>query len=763
MGCCPASDIVDQKTRSTGTQGLDQWVQHDSDDRDALELLVPGIHCGGCINKIESVLNEIDGVDKARVNLSTKRLSLKWQPDLVTAPALVKVLEGLGYEARPFDMATASELEDDTAGKAILRSLAVAGFAAANVMLLSISVWAGAEGTTRQMFHWLSALIAIPAIGYAGRPFFHSAAKALSHRRLNMDVPISLAVLLAGLMSFYETVTGGAETYFDAALTLLFFLLAGRYLDHMMREKARSAVSSLLSLNATGATIINEDGERQFLPVAEIRPGMTVLVVAGERVPVDGVVIGGTSDIDRSIVTGESLPEKSSQGTKLEAGVMNLTSPLQIRVTAIGHKTFLGEVISLMETAEQGKAGYMRVADRAAQIYAPVVHLMAAATFIGWLWWSGGDWHHSLFTAIAVLIITCPCALGLAVPAVQIVASGILFRRGILVKDGSALERMSSIDTVVFDKTGTLTTGKPVLSNNFSASDEQKSLVLAMARESAHPLSIALQHDLSTRGVTAIDIKSVVEVPGHGIEAQWQGKKLRLGEPQWCDPNFRGQPEDARSHVAFSVNGKRQCLFSFHDQLRPDARQVVQGLLDQDRQVILLSGDNLNAVKTVAASLGIEQFYASKTPQEKAAFIQKLQAQGKKTLMVGDGINDAPSLASATASMAPSSASDIGKTAADMVFTSPSLQAVADGLDISEKATRHVNQNFALAVIYNLIAIPLAVTGFATPLIAAIAMSSSSIIVTANALRLRLSNSTAEDRVSANKNLQLTPQTGKSK
>lgn len=737
MACCPASDIVEQKSRGNTGAGLAQWVRHRTGGLDSLELMLPGVHCGGCINRIEKTLNAVDGVEKARVNLSTKRLSLVWQEGKTSPAALVELLEGLGYDARPFDATLAGDLQEDTAGKSLLRALAVAGFAAANVMLLSVSVWAGAEGATRQLFHWLSALIAIPAIGYAGQPFFHSALQALSHRRLNMDVPISLAVLLAALMSFHETVTGGPDIYFDAALTLLFFLLAGRYLDHMMREKARSAVSGLLSLNATGATIVDAAGEPQYIPVAEIIPGMTVLVAAGERLPVDGVVLKGNSDIDRSIVTGESLPEKVSRGASLEAGTLNLTGPIEVKVTATGEKTFLGEVISLMEAAEQGKARYMRIADKAAAIYAPVVHLLALATFLGWLWWTGGDWHTSLFTAIAVLIITCPCALGLAVPAVQIVASGLLYQRGVLVKDGSALERMSVIDTVVFDKTGTLTSGTPVLAGEVKATEKEKSVALALARASAHPLSLSLAGALSHATVSPAQLTAVSEIPGHGVRALWKDREVRLGEPVWCGCRDGSKGADSRSRVALSIDGKCTSIFTFADEFRPAAKQVVADLRQQGREVILLSGDHPGAVAAVAERLGITQFHARKTPQEKAAFIRQLCDSGKKVLMVGDGINDAPSLASATASIAPASASDIGKTAADMVFMSSSLVPVLDALEISQRSTRHVNQNFSLAIIYNLIAVPIAVTGFASPLIAAIAMSSSSIIVTANALRLR--------------------------
>ncbi len=742
MSCCPAASAAKPAQSHSHLSGLSRWVKHTTDNRQSLDLLVPSIHCGGCINRIESAYRDREGVIKARVNLSTKRLSIEWWPEKISAAEIMEIVSGLGYEARPFDNSQSGETQSNNEGNELLRALAVAGFATANVMLLSVSIWAGAEGFTRDLFHWLSALVSLPAVIYAGRPFFRSAVKALSHRRLNMDVPISLAVILASGMSLYETINGGENAYFDAAVMLLFFLLAGRYLDHMMREKARSAVSQLLSLNSAGATIVEKNGDHRFVQLSELVPGMTIFVAAGERIPVDGEVVTGLSDVDRSLVTGESLPEKVGVGRKIEAGVMNLTGPLELNVVAVGNDTFLGEVIKLMETAEQGKARYMRIADRAAQIYAPAVHLAALLTFFGWMWWSSGDWHMSIYTAIAVLIITCPCALGLAVPAVQIVASGMLFRRGILVKDGAGLERMTGIDTVVFDKTGTLTKGELKLQDTGGNDSETDTLALALSAASLHPLSIALQKSLKPSGDLPAQVSNLREVPGCGVEAVWKNSIVRLGELSWCS-NDSGEiadknGTDTNSVVALSIDGKLKKTYQFSDDLRTGALKTVTELIDRGIEVVILSGDREQAVAETATRLGISNFHSRMKPDAKVKFVENLVASGRKTLMVGDGMNDAPSLAAATASMAPSSASDIGRTAADMVFTRSDLYAVLDALDVASGSTRHVRQNFIFAIFYNLVAVPLAIFGFATPLFAALAMSSSSIVVITNALRLNM-------------------------
>ena len=408
----------------------------------------PAIHCGACIEAIERGLRALPGVEAARVNLSTMRVSVCWRG--AVPPPLLETMRALGYEAHLFE---AGADDSDAALAGLVRALAVAGFAAGNIMLLSVSVWSGADPSTRNLFHRVSALIAVPAIAYAGRVFFRPAWQSLRRGRTNMDVPISVGVLLATAMSLYETFRNGEHAYFDASVSLLFFLLAGRTLDHLMRARARTAVKGLARLSPHGAMVVNQDSTRGYLPVDEIVPGMTIALAAGERVPVDARVLAGASDIDASLVTGESAPAAVAPGSVIRAGTLNLTQPLTIVAVAAAKDSFLAEMLRLMEAAEGGRSAYRRIADRAARLYAPAVHLTAFAALIGWLA-VDGDWHHAMTVAVAVLIVTCPCALGLAVPMVQVVAARRLFERGVMVKDGSAMERLASVDTVVFDKTG---------------------------------------------------------------------------------------------------------------------------------------------------------------------------------------------------------------------------------------------------------------------------------------------------------------------
>jgi P-type Cu2+ transporter len=728
MSCCAPTEIVSDIERvERSTPSPEEMLLVSRTLGDGIrqsDLSVPGVHCGACIQKIESALSKLEGVAGARVNLSTRRVSVRWREG--NTPALVETLERLGYEAHLYD--PAADKKDDTLGE-LIRALGISGFAAANIMLLSVSVWSGAEGSTRDLFHWVSALIAIPALAFAGRIFFRSAWNGLKRGRANMDLPISIGVLLAYGMSLYETIHHGEHAYFDASVTLLFFLLIGRTLDHVMRERAREAVKGLARLAARGAMVLRPDGSRDYLPTEEIEPGMRLLLAAGERVPVDAEVEEGTSDLDCSLVSGESAPQNVAPGATLRAGTLNLTGPLTIRALAAAKDSFLAEMVRMMEAAEGGRTIYRRIADRASALYAPLVHLTAFLTFLGWMAVSG-DLHRSITIAIAVLIITCPCALGLAVPIVQVVAARRLFESGIMVKDGSAMERLAQIDTVVFDKTGTLTVGAPRLVNADAIQSNTLALAAAMAAHSRHPLSKAIaKAGASEPHQTLSDIR---ELPGYGVEARASKNLYRLGRADWAVSGG-----DAETGTVLGRNGELLTVFEFEDRLRDGAVETVRQLADGGLQMEVLSGDRPAAVEKLSAALGIQAFRAGVLPGDKAGRVAGLTAEGRKVLMVGDGLNDAPALVAAHVSMAPATAADVGRNAADFVFLRESLSAVPLAMRISKDSGRLICQNLTLAVGYNAIAVPIAILGHVTPLVAALAMSLSSVLVVANALRLK--------------------------
>ncbi|MDT9598512.1 heavy metal translocating P-type ATPase [Sphingosinicella rhizophila] len=684
---------------------------------------VPAIHCPSCISKIERGLEPVAGIAAARVNFTSRHVAVDHLPEL-SLPDIQAEIANLGFEAQPIPSAGAQPGSSETG--ALIRATAVAGFAAMNVMLLSVSVWSGASGVTKDLFHAISALIAIPTVAYSGRVFFKSAWRALRHGRTNMDVPISIGVLLVTAMSLFETLTGGPHAYFDGAVMLLFFLLLGRLLDSVMRDRARNGIASLLKQRAAGALVLKEGGASEWIEAERLAPGMRIMVAAGERLAADGIVEAGASSMDSSLLTGESVPKRIAAGDEVHAGTMNMGAPLTVRVTAAGPDTVIADMARLMEQAGQGRSRYVRIADRAARLYAPTVHALAAASFLTWLA-MGAGWHQALLVATAVLIITCPCALGLAVPVAQVVAAGALMRIGILVKDGSALERLAEADRILFDKTGTLTLGRPEPVNLDAVPANLKPILLGLARASRHPLSQSLRRSLEREGIMAAELTGLAEEPGFGVRAFDKAVAVSLGRPA-------RSTGDALA-TSFTVGDGAPILLHFRDAIRPDAAAMLKRLEAMGLEASIVSGDRPAAVLPVARALRLTA-QTGMQPRDKLDAIARLSGGGHKVLMVGDGLNDGPALAAGHASMAPASASDVGQTAADMIFLGDSLAPVAAAIRLARRTMRIVGQNFAIAIGYNIIAVPLAFAGLVTPLVAALAMSGSSIIVVGNALRL---------------------------
>jgi len=704
----------------------------------SLDLSVYGAKCGGCISKIEGGLTALPGVSRARLNLSTGKLAVTWRDGALEPVEIVKTLAALGYRAAPFDPRAAAS-DEDREGRFLLRCMGVAGFAMANVMLLSVSVWAGHEGemgaATRTLMHWISGMIAVPAALYAGRPFFRSAFNALKKGGANMDVPISLAVLLALSLSIFETLNHGAHAYFDAAVMLLFFLLVGRFLDHRLRARARAAAQDLLALQATTARRLSDDGAVEAVAARDIAPGDRILLSPGDRAPVDGEIVEGASEVDVSLVTGESAPARRGVGDKLYAGVLNISARMVMRASATTDDSLIAELTRLIEAGEQNKSRYVRIADRAARLYVPVVHTLALATFLGWFFIADGGLRASVMNAVAVLIITCPCAMGLAAPAVQVVATGRLFREGVLVKSGDALERLAEVDAVVFDKTGTLTLGRIRLVNRDAVPEGALAGAAMLARASRHPLARAVVAAAGP-GPLAADVS---ETSGCGVEGVIDGERARFGKADWVGvaPGEAGAPGAGRTSEAwFRLGEARAVRFAFDDELRRDAGETVKALTARGLKVEMLSGDHDGPARRIAEAAGIADWKANLSPAEKIARLDALRGAGLRTAMVGDGLNDAPALAAAHASLSPGTAADAAQASADFVFQGDGLAPVAAAYGVARDARRRMVENFGFSVLYNVCAIPIAVFGLVTPLIAALAMSGSSVIVILNALRL---------------------------
>lgn len=695
--------------------------------RRALDVMVRGASCAGCLSKIETALAKLPGVQIARLNLSTGRLRVEWVGGL--APRrVIETVAKLGYGAAAVDAGQAGDAGAAPERK-LLIAMAVAGIATAGVMLMSEAVWFGQDmpPETRALMHWLSAVIAVPATLYSGQTFFRSAVSSIRSWRLNMDVPISLAVILAIALSLYATLTGGQHAYFDASVMLLFFLLIGRYLDARLRRQAYAAANALAALQTTSATRLDAKGFAQAVRASDIRPGDRLLVAAGERLPVNAEIVSGESDVDLRLVTGEVEPARTFPGQTLYAGAINLSAPVEVRALAPASQSLMADIARLLEAGEQKKSSYRRIADKAVAAYIPQVHAMAALGFVGWLI-LGAPIEQAAFIAVTVLIITCPCAIALAAPLVQVVAAGRLFREGAYLSSGDALERIATVNHVILDKTGTLTLGDPVLIREGFTAD-QLAAAAQLARASRHPFSRAITKAAGP-GPVAMNIE---EHPGRGVSGMVDGRRARLGHA-----SFVGARGGQGSSLWFAREGDEPVMLKFEDQLRPDAKATVDRLRAMGLGVELLSGDGPDRVARAAAAAGIGAWQASATPQSKAAHLAALEQSGAKVLMVGDGLNDAAALAGAHASLAPGGAVDVSRLASDCVYSGDSLASIARIIEIARKARRRMRENFALAAVYNLLAVPIALVGWATPMVAAFAMSASSAVVTLNALRLSI-------------------------
>ena len=720
------------------TRDFSHYVRDLGSGLSHIDLAVEGVSCAGCMSKIERGLSAIPDVTLARVNLTDRRVALEWKQGALDPGRFIDRLAELGYKAYPFETVRAEAVEADNS-RFLLRCLGVAAFATMNVMMLSIPVWSGSAGDMipeqRDFFHWLSALIALPAAAYAGQPFFRSAFRALRARNVNMDVPISIGVTLALAMSVVETLRHAEHTYFDAAIMLLTFLLVGRYLDQSMRLKTRAFAGNLAALKAETAIRLVGAGEISVVPVAAIRPGDIVLLRPGERCAVDGTVIEGRSEIDQSLITGETLYATAEHGSAVFAGSLNISGALRIRVSAASQGTLLAEITRLLDNALQARSRYVQLADRASRLYAPVVHATALLTIFGWVL-IGASWHDAIVTGIAVLIITCPCALGLAIPTVQTVVSGAMFRAGVLLNSGDSIERLAEVDHIIFDKTGTLTLPELDVVNSASIPTEVFDLAGRLALASHHPVAAAVARAANAKSPLA----GIVEQPGQGVRGVVDGEEVRLGRPSFCKADDLANEilslDPEVSAVAF-MRGEQRHVFAVRQRLRSDAQDVVCALQARGIAVEIVSGDREPAVRAAAQTLGISEWRAGVTPADKIARIEDLKRQGFKVMMVGDGLNDAPALAAAHVSMSPISAAHLSQATADLVFLGKPLAPVIAAIDFSRQALHLMRQNLWLAVGYNLLAVPIAISGVVTPLIAAAAMSGSSVLVMLNALRAR--------------------------
>ncbi|MBK1621072.1 heavy metal translocating P-type ATPase [Lamprobacter modestohalophilus] len=748
-----------------------------------INLHVEGIHCAACVWLIETGLSKMPGVEEARVNLTGRRLRLKWDNSRQRLSSLIGRLGEIGYAAVPFDPETA-EGALKRGNRALLFRMAFAAFAAMNLMWVSIALYAGAdEGEFRGLFHWIGFAIATPTLIYSGWPFYRGAWLGLRQGALTMDLPIAIGASITYLYSLYVTVGGQGHVYWDTVVNFLFVILVGRFLEAMSKRQAMASTQRLLDLQPKIATVLR-DGEEVVVPIRAVAMGDLLLVRPGETIPADGIVSQGRSEVDEAMLTGESEPVKRAIGDSVTAGTLNGAGVLEVRVTGLLRDTALGRIIRLVEDAQSSKAPIQSLADRIVPWFVALTIGLALITFG---LWSGRDLETALMAATSVLIITCPCAFGLATPMAIAVASGLGARHGILIKQGAVLETLSDIDHFVFDKTGTLTEGRPeVIQVQTLAADlgepteleagwqrwpadvafshaqpELLRLVAALERVSEHPLAHAVVRLAKGAGIGlgSAEVRDVHVEPGAGISGSVDGHRLVIGTREWlrengidCQtPAAGGNPsalpesplpagEPAAplgTTLHCAIDGVERLRLLAADRLRADAAEVVQRLQADGIRVTLLTGDREAVARRIAAQLGTIEVIADVRPEDKDRVIADLQRRGERVAMVGDGINDAPALVRADVGIAVGSGTDVSIASADIVLMSAELMRVRDAAALSRRTLRTIRQNIGLSITYNLIMVPLAMAALITPLVAAISMPLSSLAVIGNSARLR--------------------------
>ena len=716
----------------------------------SLYLLIEGMHCAACVWLIEKSLATLPGIVQASINLTGKRLSVRWDNRQVKLSEIIRRLGEIGYNAVPYDPeAVAGVLKKQN--RALLLRLIFAGFATANIMLVAIALYGGADqGEFRQLFHWVGLALATPTLFYSGWHFFRGAWTGVKQLHLTMDVPIVIGTSLTYLYSTYVTlarpVTG--EVYFDTVINLIFVILIGRYLEGSFKQQAMLSTQRLMDLQPRVATVMR-DGQEQVVPVRAVQIGETVLIKPGANIPVDGVVCEGSSAVDEAMLSGESLPVFKQVGSGVSAGTVNGSGVLRVRTACALKDTALARIIRLVEEAQSSKAPIQRIADRIVPWFIFVTLLLAVATFVGWL---PVNLETALMAATSVLIITCPCALGMATPLSIAVASGLGARRGILIKNGETLETLSGVTHFVFDKTGTLTQGRMQVHQITVLPHFQENSVLrqvaTLERYSEHGVAQAILKEAEAHGIARAETHDFSYTPGYGVRGTVDGVEVFAGTAAWLKRNgvvanmeLQRQVAELEQQAMTCVHvalGREQVGFiALADELRPDAKVLVNNLRAMGMRLTLLSGDRKAVAESVAAQLGGMDVIAEVLPQDKDQVIQSLQQRGEKVAMVGDGINDAPALIRADVGIAVGSGTDVSVESASIVLTGSELDKVRQAILLSRRTLRTIRQNIVLSLTYNAVMVPLAMLGLVTPLVAAIAMPVSSLLVIGNAARLR--------------------------
>lgn len=712
------------------------FVRHEGELAETT-LLMEGISCAACGWLIEKHLRGLPAVAEARLNLSNHRLHVRWADGQLPLSQVLSELRHIGYAAHPYQADRASE-QLASENRLALRQLGVAGLLWFQAMMATMATWPEFNIDLSPELHtilrWVALFLTTPIVFYSCAPFFKGALRDLRTRHLTMDVSVSLAIGSAYIAGIWTSITGVGELYFDAVGMFALFLLAGRYLERRARERTAAATAQLVNLLPASCLRLNADGQSERILLSELRVGDHVLVHPGAILPADGKILEGQSSIDESLLTGEYLPQSRRPGDAVTAGTLNVEGALTVQVLALGQDTRLSAIVRLLDRAQAEKPRLAEIADRAAQWF--LLLSLIAAVVIGLVWWEL-DSSRAFWIVLAMLVATCPCALSLATPTALTAATGTLHKLGLLLTRGHVLEGLNQIDTVIFDKTGTLTEGRLALRSirplGVLDSDQCLSLAAALENRSEHPIAQAF-------GRAPLAAEEVHSTPGLGLEGRVGDQRLRIGQPGFVctlsGATVPAMPDEAGQWLLLGNHQGPLAWFVLDDRLRSDAPALLAACKARGWRTLLLSGDSSPMVTSVAAELGIDEARGGLRPDDKLQVLQQLHKEGRKVLMLGDGVNDVPVLAAADISVAMGSATDLAKTSADAVLLSNRLDALVQAFSLARRTRRVIIENLLWAGLYNGLMLPFAALGWITPVWAAIGMSISSLTVVLNALRL---------------------------
>ncbi len=737
-------DPAQEKSEDLDKFDLEGFAKKYIKDRDGfneISLIIEGIHCSACVWLNEKVLHNSDGILEAEINYTNHKAKIVWDPSVLKLSDIIMKIRSIGYNAYPYDASLQEERANKKRTDYYLRLL-VGVFATMNIMWLAIAQYAGyftgITDSDKNVLNIAEFVLATPALFYTGWVYFRGAYFGLKNRFINMDFLVATGATLAYIYSIYVMITGVGEVYFDSVAMIITFVFVGKYLEVLGKKQAVDTMDSLMGSLPTEVLVI-DGNEKSLVLVEEVKVGDEIEIKSGDKIVIDGKIISSQGSFDESSLSGESEPIYKKEGDEVISGAILLDSVIRYRATKEFGNSMLSTIVSLLENSMTKKPRIERLANEISGYFSVVILAIAIATFLGWYFWGAG-FEKALIVSISVIVIACPCALGLATPVATLIGLSEGAKRGILYKEASFLETMAKADILFLDKTGTITEGKPAVVDVEIKKDFDRNILYSLVKTSSHPISKGIVNYLENQNDSLVEyhLDDIKSIEAKGLSATYKGRSL-LGGNDRLFFEYGIFPEDDYhgSIFAFGIDSELMAIFVLKDQIKDDAKDSIKNIIDSGVEVVMLTGDHEGVAKDVAKEVGIKKYYSRLYPKDKAQFIDEAHENNRVVIMAGDGINDALALSKSDIAISMGSGADISISVSDVVLLDNKISSLATSLKLSQKTFRNVKQNLALSLLYNLFAIPLAVAGFVIPLVAALSMSLSSLIVIANAIRIK--------------------------